>query len=61
LGWQASAPAFCLLHPLVSKHVTKRQQEFKPKANQICNLQTIEMYEMNILLKLKVVSLSGCM
>ncbi len=51
MGWQASAPAFCLLHPLGSKHVTKRQQEFKPKTNQYAICRQLKLYEMNILLK----------
>jgi hypothetical protein len=49
LGWQASAPAFCLLHPLGSKHMTKRQPEFKPKAYQYAICRQLK-YEPNILL-----------
>lgn len=50
LGWQASAPAFCLLHPLGSKHMTKRQQEVKPKAYQYAICRQLKLYETNILL-----------
>jgi hypothetical protein len=41
----------CILLVPNCTHVTKRQQEFKPEANQYAICRQLKLYEMNILLK----------